>query len=70
MTAGRREALFQLCGGVAGLAVAIGGIYAAKALAGPPGRFALLVSVPFGIFVGFAVVKLLHFAQKTLVDDH
>lgn len=70
MNAKVRDAVFQLCGGAAGLLVAAAPIYAAKAAFGAPGKFAIVVSVPFGVIIGIITVKLLHFAYRILVAEN
>jgi len=64
-----RGALFQVCGGVVGLVVAAAPIYAAKTAFGELGRFALLLSVPLGVIIGWLLVALLQFAYRILVEE-
>ena len=69
MTAKTRDAVFQLSGGIVALAIALAGSFAGVELFGRAGRFALVASVPLGVLLGFATIKLLHFAHRILVDE-
>ena len=69
MNAKTRDAVFQCCGGMVGLVVAAGAIYAATTAFGELGKFVLVGSVPFGVVIGMMTVKLLHFAHRILVEE-
>ncbi|HEV7239487.1 MAG TPA: hypothetical protein VGQ36_09625 [Thermoanaerobaculia bacterium] len=69
MTPKTREIVFQLFGGGVALAVAFGGAWVGRTLFGSIGTFALVVSVPAGVIIGMLLIKLLQFADRTLIDE-
>lgn len=69
MSAQVREVTFQLFGAGLALFIALGGVFLAQAVLGPVGRNALFVSVPAGVILGYATVKLLEFAYRLLVEE-
>lgn len=69
MTARTRDVTFQLCGAGLALLISLGGIVIGQALLGPLGRYALMVSVPAGVILGYSVIRLLQFAHRVLADE-
>lgn len=69
MTDRSREIVFQLAGAVLALAVAFAGIFGGEALFGRFGKYALFLSVPAGVVIGFLLVKLLQFTYQLVFED-
>lgn len=69
MSPAARNAVFQLFGGLLGLAIALAAMFVATTLFGRLGVFALVWAVPVGVITGWASIKLLHFAHRILSDQ-
>jgi hypothetical protein len=68
MAIDRHDVIFQSIGSLLALAVAFGGAILGVHLFGRYGVLALVVAVPVAVIGGWLIIKILHFAKRTLSD--